>query len=180
MFIRTKPNKNCPDCGVEIEHRSKKCRACSATGRRYTFTPEQIKTLSEAHKGIKPSPETIAKRVAKLIGRPSPMLGKKHSLATREKISLIARNPNRGEEGFRGRDWSWIRERVLERDEFTCQSCGLHKLKGLNVHHLHPYKETKENNTLDLITLCNSCHTKIEKNYICLMLRSLSYANVTS
>lgn len=34
----------------------------------YKFTPEQIKRLSESHKGIKQSKESIAKRTAKLIG----------------------------------------------------------------------------------------------------------------
>lgn len=35
----------------------------------YKFTPEQIKKLSQSHTGIKQSSETIAKRVAKNIGK---------------------------------------------------------------------------------------------------------------
>ena len=35
----------------------------------YKFTPEQIKRLSESHKGIKQSKESIAKRITKLTGQ---------------------------------------------------------------------------------------------------------------
>ena len=50
-----------------------------------------------------------------------------------------------------------IKEKVKERDNFKCQSCGK-KVKSLEIHH----KDGRfQNNNLDnLITLCRSCHNR--------------------
>lgn len=72
----------------------------------------------------------------------------------------------------RGRGWYAIRQRVLNRDKYTCQECGIQvhdndNKRGCisnvaNVHHITPYRLTKDNSLSNLVTLCPSCHMKIE------------------
>jgi len=72
-----------------------------------------------------------------------------------------------------GDDWSKIRMLIYERDNFTCQECGINmresmkKFKqALHIHHKVPFLETFDNSLKNLITLCKSCHSKIECNYL--------------
>jgi 5-methylcytosine-specific restriction endonuclease McrA len=52
-----------------------------------------------------------------------------------------------------------LRQQVLRRDGWRCQSCGT--MSNLEVHHKefrsHSGHDTEEN----LITLCNACHSSI-------------------
>jgi ATP-dependent DNA helicase RecQ len=52
-----------------------------------------------------------------------------------------------------------LRQQVLRRDGWRCQSCG--SMSNLEVHHRqyrsHSGPDTEEN----LITLCNACHSSI-------------------
>lgn len=70
---------------------------------------------------------------------------------------------------YRGPDWSSARKEALKRDNYTCQHCGItedeHRDKngrGLDVHHKIPWIECKSNEVVNLISLCNSCHSKEE------------------
>lgn len=66
----------------------------------------------------------------------------------------------------RGKNWKIQREKTLQRDGFECQDCGSDEL--LVVHHKIPFREFEveeyeEANRLEnLITLCRSCHIRIE------------------
>lgn len=70
----------------------------------------------------------------------------------------------------RGVNWSTQRRRALRRDNSTCQVCGYIKDEGerkIDVHHITPYIEFNSdyisaNRISNLITLCRSCHIKIE------------------
>jgi len=60
--------------------------------------------------------------------------------------------------------WPSVRDKVLERDNYTCQVCGF---KGdswgsnLEVHHIVPlHKGGKCLDPENLITLCKKCHRK--------------------
>ncbi len=56
-------------------------------------------------------------------------------------------------------DFYRIRNRILERDNYICQICYLY---GNVIHHID---YNKKNNIVDnLITLCNSCHSKTNYN----------------
>lgn len=70
---------------------------------------------------------------------------------------------------LRNSQWDDWREKVFERDEYTCQECGLHSGNGkavkLHPHHIHYVKKCVDENKLDLIydidngvTLCEECH----------------------
>jgi hypothetical protein len=51
--------------------------------------------------------------------------------------------------------WEKIRKIVLERDKYTCVSCGHHALKYMNVHHV---EDSGENVPENLVTMCVACH----------------------
>jgi DNA-directed RNA polymerase subunit RPC12/RpoP len=59
------------------------------------------------------------------------------------------------------------RQKVLERDKYTCQNCGkTHHEILLDVHHIDKSgrNKNKHNHSMEnLITLCHSCHTKQHK-----------------
>jgi DEAD/DEAH box helicase domain-containing protein len=68
-----------------------------------------------------------------------------------------------------GKDWVRIREIVLNRDKNKCQVCGaLSGSSGLHVHHKIPFKSFSSsqmaNEISNLITLCQSCHHRVEQN----------------
>jgi 5-methylcytosine-specific restriction endonuclease McrA len=78
---------------------------------------------------------------------------------------------------YRGENWRKQRRLARERDNYTCQMCGLTKSKIKRifkrlpeVHHIIPYRkfggDYEVANSLDnLITLCPSCHTKADWKY---------------
>lgn len=66
-----------------------------------------------------------------------------------------------------GDNWPEMRRKARERDGNTCQRCGFEPDGGhLDVHHIRPVKRfdvPEDANTFDnLITVCRSCHRKIE------------------
>jgi DEAD/DEAH box helicase domain-containing protein len=68
-----------------------------------------------------------------------------------------------------GPDWGRIRDRVRARDGYHCQVCGtVESARQHDVHHKIPFRSfasAAEANRLDnLVTLCNSCHRKVEQN----------------
>lgn len=72
----------------------------------------------------------------------------------------------------RGSDWGEICRRVRIRDDNECQNCfktgkqlNLEK-SWLVVHHKIPYRVNRDNSLNNLITLCNKCHSKIEKSLL--------------
>lgn len=74
---------------------------------------------------------------------------------------------------YRGPHWSRIRKRVYERDEYNCQRCGVKCVSrddydGTNgdriiqAHHIGGYESRDDNKLRGLVTLCASCHGKVE------------------
>ncbi|NLG96803.1 MAG: DEAD/DEAH box helicase [Chloroflexi bacterium] len=66
-----------------------------------------------------------------------------------------------------GPAWPLIRKMVLERDGFTCQSCGASQnATVLHVHHKIPFRSftnpAQANHLDNLVTLCPSCHHRAE------------------
>jgi 5-methylcytosine-specific restriction endonuclease McrA len=50
-----------------------------------------------------------------------------------------------------------LHQRVLERDNWRCQNCGC--LQNLEVHHKSLRSHQGDDSELNLITLCDSCHS---------------------
>lgn len=76
-------------------------------------------------------------------------------------------NPNRPEDLRQRftREYKEWKRAVLERDNFTCQRCGLASTEGASVaaHHIKAFKDNPELR-LDLdngVTLCRNCHYEI-------------------
>ena len=69
----------------------------------------------------------------------------------------------------RGANWLEQRRKARERDNYTCQHCGMTEQelgKALDVHHIKPYRlfaDYVEANELEnLISLCPSCHHRAD------------------
>ncbi len=74
------------------------------------------------------------------------------------------------EERLKGRnfkEYSLWREKVYERDNYTCQICGDDKGGNLVAHHIESYADNEELRTAlsNGITLCKLCHNKFHKIY---------------
>lgn len=112
-----------------------------------------------------------------------PMYGKKHSIATRKKLSksitLVAKrgadNPNykhnltdaeRGDKRLIPEYQKW-RSDVFARDNYSCRLCGKRSNGDIVAHHLDGYNWCKEKRTYvnNGITLCKGCHNAFHKKY---------------
>jgi len=79
----------------------------------------------------------------------------------------------KGGDTYYGENWLRQSRKVRERDNHTCQVCGLDGddyYRQLSVHHITPlrdFDEPEDANDLDnLITLCAACHQKWEGLYL--------------
>jgi len=118
-------------------------------------------------KGEKHTKES--KELLRIHHRGSGMKGKHHTPQARENIrksQLGEKNHNwsggKITERQKGiNDWKWREARIkcLERDNYTCQKCGVKK--QLCAHHIIPYGKVIDDTIENLITLCESCHMKI-------------------
>lgn len=74
-------------------------------------------------------------------------------------------------EYYYGSDWSEIAEEVRRRDNFRCKRCGKRSAdsngRSLEVHHIKPFRSFDDvenaNSKDNLVSLCTSCHTKMER-----------------
>ena len=155
------------------------------------MSEEQKNKISKSMVGAKnpsynkhPSEETLKKRSESLRGSKHPLYGKhlsentrikmsqsrldKHpSEATRRKITesrIGSKNPNwRNGISFEPYTIEFnkvLKKEIRNRDNHTCQICFT---KG--AHHIHHIDYNKNNcHHSNLITLCNSCHTKTNFN----------------
>ncbi len=64
-------------------------------------------------------------------------------------------------EYFKSEDWKSLRKKILFRDNYKCSLCpNSIPLSQLNIHHI-TYKNLFNENTEDLKTLCDTCHTNL-------------------
>lgn len=148
----------CIDCGKELKsYNSKRCNKCSAN------TDNFKEQCRQRQLGKKQSKETIAKRVSKNKGQKR----------TKEQRMNISKS-QRAEKGYWWKggitndpyavDWTeTLRRSIRERDNYTCQLCSSQQSsRAFCIHHIDYNK--LNNNPNNLITLCNSCHTKTNFN----------------
>jgi len=69
-----------------------------------------------------------------------------------------------GKNAYRGIGWHFIRKKVYERDNYTCQRCYKKNVR-LHAHHIIPYRVSQGNSLDNLLTLCTSCHTKTDNSF---------------
>lgn len=71
-----------------------------------------------------------------------------------------------------GPNWMRQRGRARKRDNYTCQLCGkVQTFPKHSVHHIKPFREfdgdwRQANRLSNLITLCLSCHQKVEHGHV--------------
>ena len=178
MSLAHKGNTN--SLGFKHTDATKRKVSLASTGRTHICSKESILKMSEVHKGIYPSEETRLKMCESRKGR-TPNFGKHHSKETKCKMSLSHIGKQKGEKGsnwkggitpinhtirasFEYQNW---RKAVYERDNYTCQVCGVKSGKGKSVylesHHLKSFAEYPELRfeVSNGITYCEDCH-KIE------------------
>lgn len=119
------------------------------------FSEDHRKKLSESHKGYKYSEERRKKLSNDRKGDKSHFW--KGGLT---KINAKIRN------GIELKIW---REKVFERDNWTCQKCGKRGNGELNAHHIKKFSEYPELRfiTSNGITLCKKCHKEDHKKKLC-------------
>lgn len=128
----------------------------------YSFDYRQWKMVNDNPMS---NPE-VAKRMGDTVrGRPSYERTMEHRLKQRE-MKLGEKNP-RYKGGHRPgylKLWGKTRKEALERDKYTCQECG--STERLEVHHIIPYLESEDDSLENLVTLCKTCHLRVENELI--------------
>lgn len=65
---------------------------------------------------------------------------------------------------FKTQDWKIIKKQVYTRDARLCQQCGKKcSYMDISCHHIIPWQISKDNSLFNLVTLCRSCHAKVER-----------------
>lgn len=114
---------------------------------------EDIEKFRKSHLGKKQSKETILKRIKKGLDHYNWQGG----------ITPLTRRR------IRGIFWKQIANEIRKRDNNICQICGLKgNGKKLPVHHIIPFRISKDNNFNNLITVCQPCHMKLENKKNCI------------
>ncbi len=82
--------------------------------------------------------------------------GENHPLWIKDRTEVVEKRRLRSSV-----EWKQWRNKVFERDDFTCQDCGKHGC-FLEPHHIIPIRVSKERifDVSNGIALCRSCHMK--------------------
>jgi len=138
-----------PMKGRKHSQESKNKTSLNNKGKHY-WSDKKRKELSDKKKGIPKSEEH------------------KHKLSEIQKTKCGEKSPSwKGGISYLPYCWKFnepLKEAVRNRDSRLCQLCGKDEVqngKKQTVHHIH---YDKENCYPDLITLCNSCNSKVNKN----------------
>jgi hypothetical protein len=67
-----------------------------------------------------------------------------------------------GNRGLTRLSWRALRLQILKRDRFRCTQCGARD-KQLTIHHTTKWDDCHSNDPSILVTVCRSCHMRIEK-----------------
>jgi phage terminase large subunit GpA-like protein len=145
--------------GTKLSDKHKKKLSLAKLGKKQSkgFVKKRLYWI----KGYKWKKETIQKRANSNRGK------KREGVALDNIQNSIAKV--RGYENYslmphgplwRGLDWHDQRAEALKRDHHTCQHCRRKTM--LDVHHIIPFRRSKDNSLENLITLCKSCHHRLE------------------
>ena len=149
--------------------------AVAMTGKKQTqehitkiHTPESNIKRSVSLTGKKKPPRTpehnVNQSAAQKIAHSRPEVKIKHSIA------MSGHNNHNWMGGISREPYAWefndeLKEEVRRRDNYTCQKCNTPQAeckKRLPVHHIDYDK--KNSDPVNLIALCISCNTKVNKN----------------
>lgn len=141
----------------------------------YKRTEECRRILSEAHKGKKLTEEHKRKLSEAKKGNKN-ALGYKHTEEARIKISQAQKGDKshfwkggvtkENDKQRKSIEYKLWRTSVFERDDYTCQNCGIRGGNGkrviLEAHHIKPFSYFPDlrYEVDNGLTLCKSCHLK--------------------
>jgi 5-methylcytosine-specific restriction endonuclease McrA len=141
-------------------------------------TPEEKHALSLKLKGRKFSDEHKARISLALKGKPKSETAKANMRGTKGRLNLWAIGKPRpdlvGPNNYNWRggcyrldipylEWEKLRIATLRAHGWTCRCCGKNANNArLDVHHVVPYRISRDNSRDNLIVLCASCHGKAE------------------
>ena len=60
--------------------------------------------------------------------------------------------------------WRRLAKSIIERDNNECQICG--EVENLSVHHKIPWEVSQDDSPENLVTVCRSCHSKLEWRWL--------------
>lgn len=153
--IKTNKNKFC----------SLKCYWLSKKGKKHTLEVALKRANTLKRIGLYNwSKETLEKRTNSLRGKKRTGQAYQNiinGIAIAQGYKSYADMPKIRNQDFRGTNWKTIRKQTIKRDGDKCIECG--KTKNLQVHHIIPWRQTKDNSFNNLITLCISCHQRKER-----------------
>lgn len=180
--------RTCPDCGkvdeVRVDNPSPRCRGCASrpvleVGRERKSAGRHRETCQHCRIDFPAPPSSRQKlcsracrRAAQSIERTCATCGTafriaRSILSDRTNSSgrfcsrscyerHLCRTPRiRG----RGSRWKTIRRAALRQTPF-CACCG--RPRHLQVHHIIPFRLTRDNSSTNLIPLCPACHKRVE------------------
>lgn len=67
--------------------------------------------------------------------------------------------PKRGRKHLESEPYEELRQEILRRDGWRCQSCG--RQRDLQVHHIEARSHLGNDSEQNLITLCANCHRSV-------------------
>lgn len=70
------------------------------------------------------------------------------------------KNPTTPRTRCKYQSWRKVRQQVIDRDGNACVTCGTSK--QLSAHHMTPWRVSHDDSLTNLVTLCRSCHMKLE------------------
>ncbi len=164
--------------GVQNEAHREKLRLIGADLRK-RVTAEGIRRGAEKRRGrVSPNrgkPWTPEQRAAQMVARSTDEYREKLAAAHRGEKSHLWRGGITDDSSLHGWQWRQLRREVYERDGWTCQECGVRCLntrdakkypkRKVQAHHKVPRRAGGGDSLDNLVTLCMSCHHKIECQY---------------
>lgn len=162
--------------GVHSEAHRETLRKNAAIARSH-ITEESHRKQSETMKG-RPAPNkgvpwTPERRAKTMATRSTPEAKEKHAASLRGEKNYNWKggvSPNGTLDTWQ---WRKLRQEVYERDNWTCQECGVrclntkdakaHPKRKIQCHHVVPRRYGGSDVMDNLVTLCMSCHHKLER-----------------
>ena len=160
-----------PACTKQVSGKNRRCSVCASLGKRNGMTGKKLKSevkkkISNSclgrtawNKGLTKATDTRVKQMAiTLTGTTRPAEVKSKMSITRGGTGVPYELSDYGSDFT-----DELKIAVRERDNYTCQICGIvYKDVILDVHHIDYDKFN--NSIINLISLCRSCHAKTNYN----------------